>query len=101
MLTAQAVFELSPSILPEFGLNRPNTVAAMACHKSLYNQLESSIFAVYKDSYVVYACAFDRNGKWEWFCESKWRCKNDAAKMTLHKEASPSNVVGRRHYFYE
>ena len=25
--------------------------------------------AVYKDSYVVYAYGFDRNGKWEWFCD--------------------------------
>ena len=30
---------------------------------------------VCKDSYVVYACGFDRNRKWEWFCESKLRCK--------------------------
>ena len=43
------------------------------------------LIAVCKDSYVAYACGFDRNGKWEWFCESKWRCKNDAAKMTLQK----------------
>ena len=27
--------------------------------------------------------------------------QNDVAKMTLQKGASPSNVVGRRHYFYE
>ena len=26
------------------------------------------------------------NGKWEWFCESKWCCKNDAAKMTLQND---------------
>ena len=38
------------------------------------------IFAVCKDSYVVYACGFDRNGKWELFCESKLHCKNDVAK---------------------
>ena len=43
--------------------------------------------AVCKDSYVVYASGFDRNGKWEWFCESKWRCKNDAAKMTSHGDS--------------
>ena len=43
------------------------------------------IVAVCKDSNVVYACGFDRNGKWEWFCESKLRCKNDTAKMTLQK----------------
>ena len=41
--------------------------------------------AVCKDSYVVYACGFDRNGKWEWFCQSKLRCKNDIAEMTLQK----------------
>ena len=40
---------------------------------------------VCKDSYVVHACSFNRNGKWEWFCESKWRCKDDVAKMTLQK----------------
>ena len=43
------------------------------------------IIAVCKDSCVVYACGFDRNGKWEWFCESKLRCKNDAAKMTSER----------------
>ena len=42
-------------------------------------------FAVCKDSYVVYTCSFDRNGKWEWFCESKLHCKNDIAEMTLQK----------------
>ena len=44
------------------------------------------IIAVCKDSCVACACGFDRNGKWEWFCKSKWRCKkllqNDVAKMT-------------------
>ena len=39
------------------------------------------LVAVCKDSYVVYACGFDRNGKWEWICESKWRCKNDVAML--------------------
>ena len=38
-----------------------------------------------KDRYVVYACGFDRNRKWEWFRESKWCCKNDVAKMMLQK----------------
>ena len=37
---------------------------------------------VCKDSYVVYACGPDRVGKWEWFWESKLRCKNDLANMT-------------------
>ena len=37
---------------------------------------DTDIIAVCKDSYVVYACGFDRNGKWEWFCESKLCCKN-------------------------
>ena len=41
--------------------------------------------AACKDNYVVYACGFDRNGKWEWFCESKLRCKNDIARMMLQK----------------
>ena len=44
--------------------------------------LQQIMIVVCKDSYVVYACGFDRNGKWEWFCKSKLRCKNDAAKMT-------------------
>ena len=35
--------------------------------------------------YLVYACGFDRNGKWEWFCKSKWRCKNDIAEMTSER----------------
>ena len=43
--------------------------------------LFTNLVAVSKDRYVVYACGFDWNGKWEWFCESKWRCKNDVAKM--------------------
>ena len=43
------------------------------------------MIAVCKDSHVVYVCGFDRVGKWEWFWESKLRCKNDAAKMTLQK----------------
>ena len=42
------------------------------------------IIAVCKDSYVVYACGFDRNGKWEWFCESKLRCKNDVVKVVVN-----------------
>ena len=47
---------------------------------------------VCKDSYVVYACGFDRNGKLEWFCESKWRCKNDIAK----RRSSPNDVLSSR-----
>ena len=34
---------------------------------------------------TFHACGFDRNGKWEWFCESKLCCKNDVAQMTLQK----------------
>ena len=60
------------------------------CAPHMIGQLDSSVLiAVCKDNYVVYACGFDRNGKWEWFCESKWRCKNDAAKMTLQKWSEP------------
>ena len=56
------------------------------------------VIAVYKDSYVVYACDFDRNGKWEWFCKSKLRCRNDTAKMMLQIDiAGPNNIVYRRH----
>ena len=46
------------------------------------------LIAVGKDSCVVYACGFDRNEKWEWFCESKWHCKNDAAKMMLQNDVA-------------
>ena len=42
--------------------------------------------AACKDSYVIYTCGVDRNGKWEWFCESKLCCKNVAAKMTLQND---------------
>ena len=63
------------------------------------------IFAVCKDSYVVYACGFDRNRKWEWFCKSKWRCKNDAAKMTSQALTTLSPwqtaVVLRASIYYE
>ena len=57
--------------------------------------INQQFIAVCKDSYVVYACSFDRVGKWEWFCESKLRCKNDVAKMTLQKWRS-KNDVGKR-----
>ena len=59
--------------------------------------------AVCKDIYVVYACGFDRNENENDLVNQnyvakttlqKWRCKNDVG-------ASPSNIVGRRHYFYE
>ena len=43
---------------------------------NVLNQILASLIAICKDSYMVYACGFDQNGKWEWFCESKWRCKN-------------------------
>ena len=58
------------------------------------------IIAVCKDSYVVYACGFDRNRKWEWFCESKLRCKNDAAKMTLQKLHKCHHVHSPNHIYY-
>ena len=36
-----------------------------------------ALFAVCKDSYVILACGFDRNGKWSGFCKSR-------NVMTLH-----------------
>ena len=67
------------------------------------------VIAVCKDNYVVYACGFDWNGKWEWFYESKWcckmtlqkwRCKNDVAKW----HSSPNEALASRaggNYFSE
>ena len=37
------------------------------------------MIAACKDSYVVCACGFDRNGKWEWL-RIKITLKNDVAK---------------------
>ena len=39
----------------------------------MYLFSKEQLVAVCKDSYVVYACGFDRVGKWEWFAESMQR----------------------------
>ena len=46
-----------------------------------------------KDSYVVYGCGFVQNGKWEWFYESKWRCKNDVGTLLADGITSTNNPL--------
>ena len=72
--------------------------------------LHQQFIAVCKDSYVVYACGFDRVGKWEWFAESmrimrinatlchfaKWFHRHD---VDGHSRLNSCKRLFPRHYF--